>query len=169
MGKIISGLSIGMALLFGILWYNSYNKPETSSPQLVSQLKLDLTKCQEKIAFLSSLEEKYAFLTHPQTKAFHLSGSPFAPNDEAIFYYNSHLKRVYCNPVHLSDKNRNHQYQIWADINGHMENMGLLKHQGSTVQELIFLEGTESINITLEPLGGSKEPTLDNFVGIVKI
>ncbi len=42
-----------------------------------------------------------------------------------------------------------------------MINIGLLQHPGDDMQALQFIDNAESLNITLEPAGGSEHPTVE--------
>lgn len=102
----------------------------------------------------------YAFLKNAHTRPILLSGTGLAPDAEAIAYFNEEQKEVFINPTRLPDPPKGKTYQIWADVNGEMIDMGLIDCQNKEIQAVAFIEGTESLNITLEPEGGSKEPTL---------
>ena len=102
----------------------------------------------------------YAFLKHAHTRPILLSGTSLAPEAEAIAYFNEEQKEVFINPTRLPAPPKGKTYQIWADVNGEMIDMGLIDCRSKELQPVAFIEGTESLNITLEPEGGSKEPTL---------
>ena len=83
-----------------------------------------------------------------------------APDAEAIAYLNREAGKVFVNPTHLPAPPPGKTYQIWADVKGEMISMGLIDGNSKEMQPANFIEGTESLNITLEPEGGSEEPTV---------
>ncbi len=113
-----------------------------------------------------SAEERakiFAFLTHNRTQPVHLMGTAMAPNAEAIVYWNDQAQEAYVNNVNLPQPPPGKQYQIWADVEGEMINMGLLENGSPELQSVGFISGAESLNITLEPTGGSVHPTVENL------
>ena len=56
-----------------------------------------------------------------------------------------------------------HCYQLWADVNGKMVSLGILK-TGEEWMELKYLENAESLNVTIEKEGGSQHPTVTRLI-----
>ena len=107
------------------------------------------------------MEKVYAVLKHPQTKTITLQGSSLAPEATAVAYWNESTKAGYVNLLNLPSPPAGKQYQIWADIDHKMVSMGLLSAENGTFQAIDFGENATSLNITLEPEGGSKTPNVD--------
>jgi anti-sigma-K factor RskA len=57
---------------------------------------------------------------------------------------------------------------MWSDVNGEMINMGTLGTDNELVS-LKYIENAESLNITIEPAGGSgsDHPTVEELVSYV--
>lgn len=108
----------------------------------------------------SQNRELLAFLYHKDTRTIHLKGTELAPEAEAIVYYNPVAKKAMLNPVTMPDIAKNQSYQIWADVNGDMIDMGVFNPKSSDLQPVSFIELAQSFNISLEPKGGSDHPTL---------
>ena len=60
-------------------------------------------------------------------------------------------------------------YQLWADIDGEMVSVGILKAPKNGPRELNFLKNAESLNITIEPKGGSNHPNVARLVSTEKV
>ncbi len=60
----------------------------------------------------------------------------------------------------------NETYQLWADVEGEMINMGLLSSE-EDLTPAIYISKAESFNITVEPAGGNDHPTVSNLIGNV--
>lgn len=116
--------------------------------------------CSRQQAELEQLLEVYAFMNHEQTIPIRLESTGLIPEAEAIAYFNAQQKKVFINPTHLPVPPEGKTYQMWADVEGRMIDMGLIDGYSKKLQPMAFVEGAESLNITLEPEGGSEEPTV---------
>ena len=57
---------------------------------------------------------------------------------------------------------------MWSDVDGEMINMGTLAPN----QELIplkYIEKAESLNITIEPVGGNDHPTVEDLISAIPL
>lgn len=88
------------------------------------------------------------------------------PNYSAIAYVNVEKQAVLLNVAGLTQLPANKNYQLWADVEGEMINMGLVK-SGENVLTMKYIENSESINLTIEPAGGSDHPTVENLIANV--
>lgn len=112
-------------------------------------------------------QQALALLIHPDTRVIRLSPVDVAQPDQqlgAIAYWNPTAGKVYFNPSSLPDPPEDHQFQVWADIDGRMVSMGLLPRQTHQLVALHFHPRAASINVTLEPSGGQDHPTLTRLV-----
>ncbi|MEM1324957.1 MAG: anti-sigma factor [Bacteroidota bacterium] len=78
----------------------------------------------------------------------------------AIVHYNEERGEVLLQNINLPEPPDKKQYQMWADVEGEMVNMGVVDLTPNAIQKMTFVAHAESINITLEPLGGSEEATV---------
>ncbi len=117
-------------------------------------------QCEKKNQISKERMELYAFLKDGATHPVLLRGTTLAPEAEVIVYWNEAAQKAFLNPVNLPAPPPGKQYQIWADVEGEMINMGLLELQSTDLQSLTFIQRAESLNITIEPVGGSQEPTV---------
>lgn len=62
--------------------------------------------------------------------------------------------------------NAEHDYQMWADVEGEMINMGLIDNKKDLLA-MNYIENAESLNITIEPLGGSEHPDVSRSISNV--
>lgn len=117
-------------------------------------------ECLEDKAKQTELGQLYAFLNKPGTKTVQLNGSELAPDAIAVAYWNETEKKGYVNLLSLPTPPPGKQYQIWADIDHEMVSMGVLKSENGRIQPIAFGENATSLNITLEPEGGSEKPNV---------
>jgi len=164
-------MAAGIALLFGLSsiwlfmqWQNTRTDLETLQSQ--SQMVTDrLNKLEQDIGLVNT---KYAQINHPDVVPFVLTGNNKLPDAKVVAYMNHKAQSVVVNTVSLPDLRNTQSYQLWADVDGEMIDMGVLE----TGQELIpvrYIERAESLNITIEPFGGSEHPTVSNLISYVTL
>ncbi len=121
--------------------------------------------CESEKNDLRARAELYEFLKDPETQKIYLN-SIQASNKEvqAVAYWNKASGKAYVNLSNLPKLDEEYQYQIWADVDHVMINAGLLAQDDKGLQEINFLDDAESLNITVEPKGGSEEPTVEKLI-----
>ena len=152
-------------LLMGVGLFLLDRKADGLQQELSAQTIL-LDACQEEKANLESSSTLFAFLKHGQTQQVSIKGTQLSPKMRLIAYWNEATSKAYLNPVNLPAPPKGKQYQIWADVNGKMISVGLLNRKLPLDQlaTISFIEKAESLNLTLEPEGGSEEPTVSLLV-----
>jgi hypothetical protein len=63
----------------------------------------------------------------------------------------------------LPDLDAEHDYQMWADVEGEMIDMGVIS-KSKTLMAMAYIDHAESLNITIEPAGGNDHPTVARLV-----
>lgn len=106
-----------------------------------------------------------AFIQHPATQKVIIKGVDRAPDLAVVVFWNPEEKIAFLDTSTLpTSPEANKQFQIWADVEGEMINLGLLKQAPQdTLLPIAFLEEAESLNITLEPQGGSPHPHVEDL------
>lgn len=100
-------------------------------------------------------------LTGVANKEIPLRGLDISPSSFATVYISEETRDVYIKIGDLPPPPSGHQYQLWADRDGHMHNIGVF-HHNSKLQHLAVFEGDfESLNVTLEEEGGSETATVE--------
>ncbi len=163
--------AIGIGALAGILLillagylYQQLNRAEHDLQRLNARFAAFQEACQEKQETLKQQAQLYAFLNHQNTRPVLLQGTGLAPNAEVIVYWNEAVKSAYVRSLQLPEPPPGKQYQLWADVDGEMINAGLLPKSGKNMYAVGYIDRAESLNITLEPEGGSDHPTVSNLV-----
>lgn len=105
-----------------------------------------------------------AVVGNEATKTVVLTGTEKFPNARATVYWNSNMKKACCDLTGLPKIGENYQYQIWADVDGEMINLGLLDQSESNWCSFTFLGSAGSLNITIEEEGGSPHPNVDQLL-----
>jgi len=71
---------------------------------------------------------------------------------------------------YIQPLDENHDYQLWADIEGEMISLAVIDPTAKKIDlNSKLLSQAESINLTIEPAGGSDHATVENLVANVMI
>ena len=85
----------------------------------------------------------------------------------ALGYWNESQEKGILQLINLPVIQDDEAYQIWADVEGEMIAVGLLENEDYAANNYIdlnYLTDAESINITIEPEGGSDHPDVDRLI-----
>ncbi len=159
--------SIAAVLAFGTFWmYTQWQTAENNFKALESQT----FALQERLSRLeknySETSNRYQQINNPNVIPLVLMGNEKAPNSKATAYVNHRTKQVILNAKGLRTLDEEHTYQMWADVEGEMINMGIVK-TGEDYIILNYIDHAESLNITIEPAGGNDHPTVENLISNV--
>lgn len=152
---------MALLILLCLSFYRSKVAADRQYAALSKEYRAFQHECSRQQVEQEKLLKIYAFLNHAQTQPIRLQGTSLAPEAEAIAYLNKGEEKVFINPTRLPAPPPGKTYQIWADVEGEMINMGLVDGHSRELQPVAYIEGTESLNITLEPEGGSEDPTVE--------
>jgi anti-sigma-K factor RskA len=155
-----SFLLLGVYVLFGLIMTLRHQAIKKENNQLLQEIQNCQTSSQQvkkQIAIAALIEDK-------MTQPIYLNGSALSPAAKAIVYWNPTENHAYLHPYALPAPPHGKQYQIWADVDGKMINLGLINPQGSDIQEIKRIDRAVSLNITIEPMGGSNAPNVKQLL-----
>ena len=163
-GKLL--IAATMAALFALSSFWLYMQWQNSIDDL-SDLEQQTVDLQER---LSTLEEKYestnvryTTISDPEMIPLYLVGNKISPDSRAVAYINHNSRTIVVNSRGLNELDPEHTYQMWADVEGEMINMGLVPADQDYIP-LRYIDKAESLNITIEPSGGSEHPTVERLI-----
>jgi len=114
---------------------------------------------------LEDVRNQFIVLNNPQTKKFYVNGNAKAKDLKAVAYVNPVKKLSYINVRSLPNLPEDKVYQMWAEVNGEMVNLGIIKKIEDRDRLLPLPYGENAISyITIEPTGGNNSPTVQNIV-----
>lgn len=108
-----------------------------------------------------------AFVNDPKTERYLLQGNKLAPKAAVLSYVNHERESVLIN-LHNLPKLANKDYQMWADVDGEMIDMGVI-NTSEQIVSMNYIKDAESINITIEKKGGSDHPDVSQLIGSVAL
>ena len=160
----LSGIAAIGLLLFSVFNWNKNNELQNNLDQNTAALEELKVDCDEKTATISSLQDKLLMINSPDTERIKLSGNDLSPGFMTYAYWNEEEKQSMVHVVSKPDLENKQCYQMWADVDGEMISLGVLNSDAGELVSIPFLENAESLNITIEPEGGSDHPTLTNVL-----
>lgn len=164
------GIAASIAILFMtaslILWFHLNDAKQ--------ELKLTLSEQESLMDSINSItkstvqkEKLIAYVNNPKTKRYLLRGNQLAPEAVVLSYINHEQESVLIT-IHKLPELKDKDYQMWADVDGKMIDMGVIDSSKQTLT-MNYIKGAESINITIEEKGGSDHPDVSNLIGSVSI
>ena len=113
---------------------------------------------------LEDLRNQFIVKNNPQTKKYAVRGNKRAKELKAVAYINPVKKLSYINVRKLPDLPKDQCFQMWAEVNGEMVNLGVIKEVGR--DKLLAMPYAEKAisYITIEPEGGNAVPSVENMV-----
>lgn len=118
---------------------------------------------------LEDIRNQYIVLNNPNTRRYSVNGNNKAEELKAVAYINPVKKLSYINVSNLPQLPENKCFQMWAEVNGEMVNLGIIK-QFDDKEKLLALPYADNAvgYITIEPQGGNNTPTVQNIVANIK-
>ncbi|WP_046756729.1 anti-sigma factor [Kordia jejudonensis] len=159
-------IAAGLAAIFMIssLWmFTQWNT--TQNDLQITQQELQTIKDQidSLQGNLKEAELLAAVVKDPNTLQYALKGNDKIPNGFATAYINHEDKSAIVNVEKLPELSSDKTYQMWADVEGEMINMGIID-KSKDVVVLQYIDEATSLNITIEPAGGSDHATVSQLV-----
>ena len=150
----------------------TYNKLNAAHDQIAS-LNLDKQKFAGVVSKLEfenqGLDNMAAMADSKEWATIRMAGQAFSPASKMKVYWNKKDKSVLINYVamDLPKTDAEHQYQLWALVNGKPVSLGVFGKTDSTNNEALVkmqtIQEAQAFAVTLEPMGGSVNPTMDKL------
>lgn len=156
-------VAAGIALLISL----ALNFYQFQQLDLAEQQIAQLENTQQGFAErLEAADRNLTIFTDPQNRFIALNGVGATPEAKAQVVWKAEAEQVYFQFSALPQPAANQQYQLWAIVDGKPVDAGVLEFDASVqLAKSIALTGTVSaFAVTLEPLGGSVSPTLEQMV-----
>jgi anti-sigma-K factor RskA len=81
----------------------------------------------------------------------------------ASVYWNESTKEVYISVQNLKAISRDHQFQLWAIVNGKPVDVGVFDSGFAGLLKMKNVSGAAAFAVTVEPRGGNQNPTLSTM------
>lgn len=162
---------LALLIASGIALMNLYNKLQESK----SQIAVLQTNNQHFANQVSLIENDLGVLRDTSYKFLKLSATPKAPAGTAVsIAWSKQKQKVWVDMATLKMpvNDQAHQYQLWAIVAGKPVDLGVFDSSpdstGMKEMKTIAAIKTDAFAVTLEPRGGSINPTMDQMMVIGK-
>jgi anti-sigma-K factor RskA len=147
-----------------------YKKLNQSQDQLLS-LRLSEQKYSRQVSLMDNELNVYR---DPAFQFIRLKGTPKTPASVLTVAWNPARKKVMVDMhnAKLPETDPNHQYQLWAIANGKPVDLGVfdkLQADSVNMKEMKDIAVAQAFAVTIEPRGGSANPTMDQMVVIASL
>ena len=160
-GEIFNQAWIGIAASFligaaavGLAMKSTNRVLKKENIQLVADYKVLSDECE-------AISMQYAFINAPSTTPIVLENISSGAY-QAVVYWNESVKASYLKCLNLPKLKGSQTYQIWADVDNEMLSIGTFSKSEEFIA-LGYYDDAKSLNITVEPKGGSDHPTLSTL------
>lgn len=105
---------------------------------------------------LENVMLQFMKLNNPETEKYVLRGNSRAKNLKTVAYINAVDKTSMIDVVSLPKLPENQTYQIWAELQDRMVNLGILdESERNKLKTIPYMENALGLSITIEPKSGS--------------
>ncbi|MGM0582610.1 MAG: anti-sigma factor [Bacteroidota bacterium] len=160
---------IGIA--FSVYFYNQWQETESRLSDIVAQNQ----SMAQQYNVVKNQMEQYAdnveILRQPGIETVPMKGLEIAPEAQAFVHWNKKTNEVFLNAKKMPANEMDNQYQLWAIVDGNPVDMGVFDVAGD-MTSLLKMKTTgkaSAFAVTLEPRGGSKNPTMEKMYVIGQI
>lgn len=147
-----------------ILWDN-YTESKDEVDRLNAE-KLIMTQDNEMLQkTLNKKNTDMAMFTDTSSMIVDMKGTQMSPDSRAMVVWNKQNKEVYLDIVKMPLPPPDKQYQLWAIAGGKPVNAGMIDmpSEAAGLHKMETINSAEAFAITLEPKGGSVNPTLNQM------
>lgn len=147
-------------LFFSFFTWDGKSKVENEMAILSTEFKLFQKDCEQIQNERMIYASQNSFLKDPKTTHIHLLGGE---NSLAIVYWNENKEKAYLKLENLPPPPAGKTYQMWADIDSKMVDMGVINYDDKAMISIPHMANAASLNITLEDAGGSDHPDVSQL------
>ncbi|AMR31499.1 hypothetical protein A0256_08700 [Mucilaginibacter sp. PAMC 26640] len=157
-------LTLLLISIYGLV--NLYTRLQDSDSQLTAML-LDKQKIANQV---NMRDQELDLYRDPVFKVLRLKGTAKTPTAAMTIAWNTTSRKVLVdmNSLKLPETDRQHQYQLWALVGGKPVDLGVFDGKNaidtSSVKEMKTIASADAFAVTIEPTGGSTNPTITEMV-----
>jgi anti-sigma-K factor RskA len=150
--------------------YSVYNKLNIANDQIValSSNNEQFARTVNKLEFDNSgLQNRVDMTETDEWTTVKLAGVANSPKAKMLVYWNKNNKNILINhaAMDLPKTDKTHEYQLWALVDGKPVSLGVFgENSKEAVQQMVTIEKAQAFAVTIEPVGGSVNPTMEKMV-----
>jgi len=165
---ILTSVFLLKGIIIGFLLYQQ-SKTTHQMDNIHQQLNVLQKDKQEIAAAKEKLEQDFHTLRSIAKQSFTLKDPERNTSSLAVVHWDAEAQSNFVDLINIPAAPKGKQYQLWAIVEGQPTSAGLidptLSKEGLLI-EVDFISNPQAFAITLEPIGGSEQPTMDEMVVI---
>lgn len=163
--------SILLVVSLGALF--SAHKDLSQANEQIATLSLDKEKFASTVSKLefdkSGMENRIAMTETNEWATVKLAGVKDSPKAKMLVYWNKNNKSILINyaAMDLPKTDQAHEYQLWALVDGKPVSLGVFGNTDNAkeaVKQMETIAKAQAFAVTIEPMGGSQNPTMEKMV-----
>jgi len=108
-------------------------------------------------------------LNNPETEKYIITGNDRAKDLKTVAYINPKEKTSMIDVVSLPELPQEQCYQIWAELQGKMVNLGILDKADRKLRNIPYMEDALALSITIETKGSKTIASKQNSVAEISL
>jgi anti-sigma-K factor RskA len=115
----------------------------------------------------AGMENRIAMTETNEWATVKLAGVKNSPKAKMLVYWNKTNKNILINyaAMDLPKTDQSHEYQLWALVDGKPVSLGVFGDNAKeAVKQMETIEKAQAFAVTIEPMGGSQNPTMEKMV-----
>lgn len=163
--RYAASVSVLVALSASILAYTYYNNWKNAEAELTSliaqnqQIASDYNVVNQR---LDKIEQDFNIVNSSAFSKVTMKGTDNAPDALADIYWNASTQEVYLSIQNLRELSQEQQFQLWAIIDGQPVDAGTFDLTDGLLK-MKNIAGAAAFAVTIEPKGGSSNPSLETM------
>ncbi len=163
---------IALLVVSLVALYSVYNRLNLAQDQIatLSRDKQQFATTVSKLQFeKSGMENRIAMVDNAEWTTVKLAGVPKSPEAKMLVFWNKTNKNVLINyaAIELPKTDKAHEYQLWALVDGKPVSLGVfteVDNAKEAVVQMAAIQKAQAFAVTIEPTGGSINPTMEKMV-----
>jgi anti-sigma-K factor RskA len=115
----------------------------------------------------AGMENQIAMFETTEWNTIRLAGVANSPKAQMVVYWNKKDKSILINhtAMNLPKTDSSHEYQLWALVDGKPVSLGVFgENAKEAVQQMETIQKAQAFAVTIEPMGGSANPTMEKML-----
>lgn len=167
----------GLLVISVIALYSAHSKLNSANDQIAS-LSTDREKFAATVNYIQEenkdLQEIASISGDPTWTSVKLAGTKLSPQANMMVYWHKDGQHVMVDNTRMAlpKNDAEHQYQLWAIVNGKPVDLGVFDAETQPKKLLVSMKevaAPQAFAVTLEKRGGSVQPTMEKMVAMAGV
>lgn len=166
--KLLVAASILIAigsLTFAYISWNNWQESEKKLAEVLAENQVFASNYNQVNQRLDEVQQAIEIANNPNFKRIVLRGTDNSPDAKATVYWNPSSSEVFLAIQSLKEISEDRQYQLWAIIDGEPVDAGVFDVGEQFLLAMNgFSDDVMAFAVTIEPRGGSENPSLETML-----